>query len=179
MKRLLWTIPMLFALISVNALADSVTYTITNANLYISPNYGGGGNMGFSMTGNGITLIGDGGTDPSFFDGSNGYLPGFARGRRDHSVSVGCQQRQDWVDDIQLRRHPAQLLLCWTGYARVHFPHQREKFHHRSAGRHLPCVRNNSASRSVVFADLHPGEIDDVVLFCPGRTLLPEPSHVC
>ena len=76
MKRLLWTIPMLFALISVNALADSVTYTITNANLYISPNYGGGGNLGFSMMGNGITLIGDGGTDPSFFDGSNGYLPG-------------------------------------------------------------------------------------------------------
>ncbi len=76
MKRFRWTIPILFALISVNALADSVTYKITNANLYISPNYGGGGNLGFSMRGSGITLIGDGGTAVSFFDGNNGYLPG-------------------------------------------------------------------------------------------------------
>lgn len=158
MKRLLWTIPMLFALISVNALADSVTYKITNANLYISPNYGGGGNLGFSMRGSGITLIGDGGTNVYFFDGTNGYLPGSA-GPGSSSLflwdvtSAKIGSTTYGFDDIQLD-------CCSAGFGGGGFTFPTN-------GKNFTIVM--PASISLVSGTIVPDDQSFSLVFTPGR----------
>jgi hypothetical protein len=56
----------------VSALADSITFTVTNAIVGLDPNNGSGDNVGFILSGNGFTFSGAGGTDFFYFN-DQGY----------------------------------------------------------------------------------------------------------
>ena len=69
MRRFLWAVPLLFALISSGALADSVS-------IFLIPNYFGD-NFGFEQRSAGMTVDVGGGTEIGFFDGFPfPYAPG-------------------------------------------------------------------------------------------------------
>ena len=57
MKRLLRIVSALVVLTSINALANSVTYTNLNATFSLGPNDGSGDNIGGTLFGPGINIV--------------------------------------------------------------------------------------------------------------------------
>jgi hypothetical protein len=77
MKRLTWFVFSFVMIACTGASANSVTYTVTSASLGISPNDGTGDNVGFTIQGPGMNLVGVGGTDYfSFGTSPTGFAPG-------------------------------------------------------------------------------------------------------
>jgi hypothetical protein len=71
MLRKLWMVLFAFLITCAGAFANSVTYTVNSATLNIFPNDGSGDNVGFLLSGPGMTLSAGGGTNSFFiFQGS-------------------------------------------------------------------------------------------------------------
>lgn len=76
MKRALSLAALLLIAVQLSA-ADSVKiFNNISANLFISPNDGSGGNMGFSLSGRGISLNGNGGTGCDWCFAGTSFAPG-------------------------------------------------------------------------------------------------------
>jgi hypothetical protein len=80
MKRLLGMLPMIFALASASAFANTVNYTNLNVSMGISANDGGGDNMGALISGPGVSLFVEGGMPFDWFNGIEGSAPGSSGG---------------------------------------------------------------------------------------------------